>query len=90
METSVYYVRPIDAGAGRQNVRIVNGIIVEQWLEARNGRYTGPGNPEWVGQPRAILRGRGFRRRARPLVFEARAGRWVASAAWDEFGAIDS
>lgn len=65
-----YYTRPIDCGCGRQNVVVDDGIIVRQTLEARSGYYTGDGNPEWVGCPKTVLRGKGFRKRPGIQVFD--------------------
>ena len=44
------YYRNVDAGHGRQCVLVSHGKIMEQWLEADSGHYTGSGNPEWIGQ----------------------------------------
>jgi hypothetical protein len=59
---TTYYTRTIDNGNGTQIVEAVGGVITTQWLEARQGRYTGNGNPELVGKPVAALRGMGFRK----------------------------
>ena len=59
--TVEYYIRDIDAHCGTQRVRVENGIIKSQILMSKgNGSYTGDGNPELVGQPKAALRGKGF------------------------------
>ena len=55
------YYRNVDAGHGRQCVLVSHGKIMEQWLEADSGHYTGSGNPEWVGQKNIGLRRRGFK-----------------------------
>jgi hypothetical protein len=58
------YWREVDNGFGVQTVVACNGIIVSQSLAARQGlyhTYTGDGNPEWVGQPVKVLRGKKFR-----------------------------
>jgi predicted DNA-binding protein len=59
------YTREIDHGAGIQTITANNGKIVSQSLSARDGlyhAYTGPGNPEFVGQDVSVLRGCGFKR----------------------------
>ena len=58
------YERPLAAGAGTQVVRVVNGTITHQWLQASEGYAldSSHGNPEWVGQPGRVMRGRGFKR----------------------------
>ena len=56
------YTRSIDAGNGSQQVLLKDGKIVAQWLEANQGYYTGDGNPEFVGQMKSVLRGKGFKK----------------------------
>ncbi len=73
-----YYTRNIDAGSGRQNVTAVDGIITAQELVARQGYYTGDGNPEWIGQSHAVLRGNGFRKVKCPQAFNSFTGKWYS------------
>jgi hypothetical protein len=73
-----FYTRNVDAGSGRQNVMVVDGVITRQWLEARQGYYTGDGNPELVGQPVTALRGKGFRHVAGPQAFNSVTGKWFS------------
>lgn len=56
------YERSVDAGNGKQVVLVVDGKIVEQKLVARQGRYTGDGNPEIVGKDVSAIRGWGFKK----------------------------
>lgn len=58
------YTRDIDDGFGIQTVYAVNGVIVQQTIDPKQGggHYTGDGNPEWVGQPVQVLRNQGFKR----------------------------
>ena len=74
-----YYSRPVDDGAGRQNVLVKNGVIVKQYLNAREGYYTGAGNPELVGQPESRLRKSGFKRVPGPQVFDALNNGWISA-----------
>ena len=74
--TTIHYTRSIDAGAGRQNVTVIDGKIVSQELVARQGYYTGNGNPELVGQDVKVLRGKGFKKVAGPQHFNSFAGKW--------------
>jgi hypothetical protein len=74
-----YYSRPVDAGAGRQNVLVKNGVIVKQYLNAREGYYTGAGNPELVGQPESRLRKSGFRHVSGPQVFDRLNNCWISA-----------
>lgn len=62
MATVNYYKRSVDAGNGTQYVELIGDRIVRQWLGARQGYYTGSGNPELVGQAKAAMRGYGFRK----------------------------
>src|SRR5215469_9300202 len=39
LQPTRFYTRNIDAGSGRQNVMVVDGVITRQWLEARQGYY---------------------------------------------------
>lgn len=55
-----FYTRRIAHNTGTQIVMAVDGEIVTQEIGADQGWFTGPGNPEWVGQPVAVLRGKGF------------------------------
>ena len=55
------YYRNIDAGHGRQYVVFEGGIVVDQWLSANSGYYTGDGNPEWIGKKRIGLKRNGFK-----------------------------
>ncbi len=73
-----YYSRSVDAGAGRQNVLVKNGVVVKQYLVAREGHYTGPGNPEIVGQPESGLRSIGFRQVRGPQVFNRYRNCWIS------------
>ena len=73
-----YYSRSVDAGAGRQIVEVKNGVIVKQYLNARQGYYSGSGNPELVGQPKSQLWKQGFRHVAGPQVFDALINRWIS------------
>jgi hypothetical protein len=57
-----YYTRNVDCNNGTQIVETNDGLITAQWFEARQGRYTGNGNPELVGKPIATMRGMGFRK----------------------------
>ena len=85
--TLAFYVRSVDDGQGRQNVCAVDGIISSQSLVARSGFYTGTGNPELVGKPVSVLRGRGFRKVKGPVAFQPTTGRWITldpSATLDE------
>ena len=79
-----YYTRPIDAGSGRQNVKVKDGVVVKQYLIAREGYYTGMGNPELVGQPASRLPSLGFRRVSGPQVFDSFKGRWVSMKVEEE------
>jgi len=72
---TTFYVRPIDDGAGRQNVT-VDGVIVRQSLVARQGYYTGDGNPEIVGKPVVALRGMGFKKVKGPQSFNSMTNKW--------------
>jgi hypothetical protein len=76
---TTFHARELDAGNCRQNVTATDGVITDQWLEARSGYYTGDGNPEFIGQPVAILRGKGFRKVRGPVSFASGAGRWQAA-----------
>lgn len=60
-----FYKRSVDAGHGTQYVEVVGETITRQWLEARQGYYTGDGNPELVGKPKSAMRGYGFRKVSR-------------------------
>lgn len=71
-----HYARSIDDGAGRQNVTIVDGIITKQGLVARQGYYTGDGNPELVGKPKNAMHGMGFRKVAGPQTWNSFASKW--------------
>lgn len=73
-----YWTRPVDAGNGRQNVTVADGVITAQQLVARQGYYTGDGNPELVGRPVAALRGMGFRRVKGPQAFNSFTGKWTS------------
>jgi hypothetical protein len=79
-----YYTRPIDAGNGRQNVVVKDGVVVKQYLVARSGYYTGSGYPELVGQPASRLRQLGFERVSGPQVFDSFRGRWVSMKVEEE------
>lgn len=79
-----YYTRPIDAGSGRQNVMAEHGVVVKQYLVAREGYYTGVGNPELVGQPTSRLRRLRFKRVSGPQVFDSFSGRWVSMKVEEE------
>ena len=56
------YERSVDCGNGKQIVLVSDEKIVEQRLIARQGYYTGDGNPEIIGQPVSAIRGWGFKR----------------------------
>ncbi len=56
------YERSIDDGFGSQIVYVKDGRIVHQYLSARQGHYTGDGNPEWIGQKVNVLYGNGFKK----------------------------
>src|SRR6185312_15514341 len=71
-----YYTRNVDAGSGRQNVIVKDGVITHQYLVARQGHYTGNGNPELIGQPVKALRGKGFRKVKGPQAFNSFTGKW--------------
>lgn len=73
-----YYSRSVDAGAGRQNVLVKNGVVVKQYLVARQGYYTGPGNAEIVGQPESGLQNMGFRQVPGPQVFNRHRNCWIS------------
>lgn len=75
------YQRSIDYGAGVQTVYVNDGIITGQNISAREDlhhSYTGPGNPEWVGQPVTALRGIGFKR-LRGRAAEIEEEQWIIS-----------
>jgi len=58
-----YHKRSVDAGHGEQIIEVADGVVTRQWLEGRgNHSYTGDGNPELVGRPKAALRGYGFKK----------------------------
>jgi hypothetical protein len=82
-----YYTRPVDANCGRQNVWVKDGVIVKQYLVARSGYYTGPGNPELVGQPESQLRKLGFEPVAGPQVFDSLTHSWVSIKLDEEYEA---
>jgi hypothetical protein len=54
------YTRELDAGNCTQVVITLNGEVVSQSLDARQGWYTGDGNPGVVGKQIADLHGYGF------------------------------
>lgn len=57
------YERYLDAGNCLQLVVVKNGQIVGQKIDGVNGSfYTGDGNPEFVGQSKSVLRGKGFKK----------------------------
>lgn len=85
-----YYTRPIDAGNGRQNILVKTGVIIKQYLNARQGYYTGPGNPELVGQPESQLQKLGFRRVPGPQVFDRLINDWVSAEVEDDDEEIES
>jgi len=64
MSTFLVYERSIDNGNGIQIVYVHDGKIVSQFLSAKSLShfYTGPGNPEWIGQDVTVLRGCGFKK----------------------------
>ena len=76
--TTTYYTRSIDAGSGRQNITVVDGIITEQQLVARQGYYTGDGNPELIGREVSAMRGMGFRKVKGPQAFNTFTGKWYS------------
>jgi len=57
-----FYKRTVDNGNGEQYLETHNGVIVKQWLTASQGRYTGDGNPELIGETKGSTRGMGFRK----------------------------
>lgn len=71
-----YYTRSVDDGNGRQNVTVVDNIIAKQELLGRSSRYTGEGNPEFIGQSVNVLRGKGFRKVRGPQVWNNGAEKW--------------
>ena len=73
-----YYSRAVDADNGRQNVIAKDGVIVKQYLNARQGYYSGLGNPELVGQPESQLQKLGFRRVPGPQVFNLHRNCWIS------------
>ena len=73
-----YYTRSIDAGCGRQNVIVKDGVIVQQYLVACSGSYTGAGNPALLGQPESRLSKLGFRRVPGPQVFNLHRNCWIS------------
>ncbi len=73
---TTFYTRSIDDGCGRQNITVEDGTIVRQSLVARQGHYTGDGNPEIVGKPVTALRGMGFRKVKGPQAFNSMANKW--------------
>jgi hypothetical protein len=79
-----YYTRDIDANTGRQNVLAKDGVILKQYLVAREGFYTGAGNPELVGQPEARMLKLGFRGVPGPQVFNRHRNRWISINVDDE------
>ena len=60
------YKRDIDAGHGTQTIVVRDGVCVDQYIKPKQAgaRYTGDGNPEFVGQtPRQIgIKSNGFKR----------------------------
>lgn len=75
MTKVTFFVRLVDAGQGRQNVMVVDGIIRSQWLEGHGGSvYTGDGNPELVGEDTRALRGKGFQRKPGPMFYSTQSG----------------
>ena len=74
-----FYSRPVDADSGCQNVIVKNGVIVKQYLNAREGYYTGAGNPELIGQPESRLSKLGFRRVSGPQVFNRLNNGWISA-----------
>jgi hypothetical protein len=74
--TIQYYTRPIDDGAGRQNLTIVDGIIQQQSIVALTGYDAGDGNPELVGLPTSSLRGMGFKKVAGPQSWNSFTNKW--------------
>ena len=79
-----YYTRPVDADSGRQNVFAKDGVIVKQYLVAREGFYSGAGNPELLGQPESYLRKSGFRRVPGPQIFDRLNNRWISAKVDDD------
>lgn len=73
---TTFYTRSIDDGCGRQNVTVEDDVIVSQGLVARNGYYTGDGNPELVGKPKTALRGMGFKKVSGPQHFNTVTNKW--------------